>query len=81
MASEDLQAATESLEALNVAEITQDPGSTITPRANFPIPRELRDIIYSFLLYNDNVQAKPYRTRDASTRGKVRYVSFTRKQV
>lgn len=39
---------------------------------NFPLPRELRDRMYGFLLYHEHVRYGPYRERDISRADKVR---------
>ena len=37
-------------------------------RANFPLPRELRDQIYSYLLHHEHTTTAPYYERDVSKR-------------
>lgn len=38
---------------------------------NFPIPRELRDKIYSYLLHYEYVEDEPYHTRPKEERSEV----------
>ncbi|KAK3715082.1 hypothetical protein LTR37_007292 [Vermiconidia calcicola] len=40
------------------------------PMANFPLPRELRDQIYGYLLHHEHVLDKPYDTRSEDQRSK-----------
>ncbi|TKA28988.1 hypothetical protein B0A50_03400 [Salinomyces thailandicus] len=43
--------------------------SAAEPRPNFPLPRELRDQIYGYLLNHEHVHAPPYHTRPQQDRG------------
>ena len=42
-----------------------------TARANFPLPRELRDQIYGYLLYHPHVHQDVYASRSSMERGEV----------
>ncbi|KAK3071568.1 hypothetical protein LTR53_008376 [Teratosphaeriaceae sp. CCFEE 6253] len=48
------------------------------PRDNFPLPRELRDMIYSYLLHHEYVQAPPYYNRDPAARSERSELSYRR---
>lgn len=40
-----------------------------TERTNFPLPRELRDRIYEYLLCHEHIKAAPYSTRSLQEQG------------
>lgn len=42
-----------------------------SPRQTLPLPPELRDSIYGYLLYHENVHEEPWHTRTESERGQV----------
>ena len=73
MASRDPRKAAAALEKLSIVEATQHDPKTTTPRPNLPLPRELREHVYSYLLHHENVREAPYHTRSKSARGKVGY--------
>ena len=67
MAEQVLSPGFETLDTAN-ATLTQ-----LSPRLpNLPLPRELRDHIWGYLLYHKNVHEEPYHKRSASARSKVR---------
>ena len=58
------------LHGLNVCE--ERSGFTAQPpRQNLPLPRELRDQIYGYLLRNEHVHDRSYGTRPQNQRGQV----------
>lgn len=72
MAGEDVEDAGAQLEQLNISDGTKhDTKATSTPRVNFPLPREIRDHIYGYLLCHEYVHEAPHYTRDAAVRDKV----------
>lgn len=80
MGIEDMVQATTQLEDLDIARTTQHHLVLNPPRASFPLPRELRDIMYTFLLKHDNVRGAPFHTRKKSRRGKVCLVPYSFKR-
>lgn len=62
---------TSPLQSLSVS--NQISNASIAPRAqsNLPLPRELRDQIYGYLLHHEYIQDRPYSRRNQSERGEV----------
>lgn len=69
MASGDVQGATDAFQKMSIAETTQHDSKITTPRPNLPLPRELRDHVYFYLLRHENVREALYHTRSTSTAG------------
>lgn len=72
MATEDLRTAIDELEKLNIDDAIADDLEPPAPMPNFPLPRELRDHIFSYLLRHEHVRTEPYHTRKPSARSEVR---------
>ena len=71
MTGEDVEGVGAQLEQLSISNGADQETPMTVPRANFPLPRELRDQIYGYLLHHEYVHEAPYHTRDATTRHKV----------
>ncbi|KAK5171820.1 uncharacterized protein LTR77_003456 [Saxophila tyrrhenica] len=59
-----------SLGTLSVDDKSTQPAEPTSLRANFPLPRELRDHIYGYLLSHEHVHEKPWYTHPSERRGK-----------
>ena len=65
---------TSQLQSTLVFNQLSDAATAPPPQPNFPLPRELRDQIYGYLLRDEYVHDRPYRHRTQSERGKVSYL-------
>ncbi|KAK4544794.1 hypothetical protein LTR36_004043 [Oleoguttula mirabilis] len=61
--------------------VTDAETAIVPPRATFPVPIELRDHIYSFLLDHEKTRAQPYHTRPQNERGTQSEVNLRDKSV
>lgn len=62
--------ATTSLERLTLSDAIGNP-NTAAKQWNFPVPREIRDQIYGYLVHHDHTKAPPYCERGSSEQGEV----------
>ena len=71
MAAGDSEQLAQSLQTLSLSDQAGKKAKQIAPRTNFPLPRELRDEIFGYLLHHEHVREKPYYARIPSERSKV----------
>ena len=70
--AEDAQAVAQKLQDVSIAESDTMAQQQPPHLPNFPIPRELRDKIYGYLLHHEHLVDEPYHTRSEDKRGRVR---------